>query len=136
MQLMLDKGKELDWFHSTVIVALAVVAVVGFLFFLIWENYREAPGGGHPPVQGPQLRPPAWWPFRLRTRLFFGNLVILPLWLQTIVGYTATDAGHRHGAGRHLGDHPVADHRRASCPRSDARWVATARLHQRSASSA
>src|SRR5881227_1109436 len=37
MQVMLDKGKDLDWFNSTAIVTLACVAVVGFAVFLIWE---------------------------------------------------------------------------------------------------
>ncbi len=37
MQVMLDKGKELDWFNSGTIIALAVTAVVGFVFFIIWE---------------------------------------------------------------------------------------------------
>src|SRR5437016_9700489 len=37
MQVMLDKGKDLDWFNSTAIVTLAGVAVVGFAVFLIWE---------------------------------------------------------------------------------------------------
>ena len=43
MQIMIDKGKELDWFSSGQIVALAVVAVVGFLFFLAWELTEKHP---------------------------------------------------------------------------------------------
>ena len=37
LQIMLDKGKELDWFGSPVIVSLAVAAAIGFASFLIWE---------------------------------------------------------------------------------------------------
>jgi DHA2 family multidrug resistance protein len=37
LQIMLDKGKELDWFASGEIIALAVVAVVGFALFVAWE---------------------------------------------------------------------------------------------------
>jgi DHA2 family multidrug resistance protein len=37
LQVMLDKGKDLDWFSSPFIVGLAVVALIGFVFFLIWE---------------------------------------------------------------------------------------------------
>jgi DHA2 family multidrug resistance protein len=92
LQIMIDKGKELDWFGSTQIIVLAVVAVVGFAFFLAWE-LTEA----HPIVD-----------LRLFTRrnfltgtlalsvaygLFFGNVVLLPLWLQQYMGYTATWAG-------------------------------------------
>jgi len=93
LQIMLDKGKELDWFASTQIVVLAIVAVVGFVFFLIWELTEE-----HPVVD---LRLFRGRNFRVGTLtisvaygLFFGNVVLLPLWLQTQMGYTATDAGY------------------------------------------
>ncbi|HEY6355962.1 MAG TPA: DHA2 family efflux MFS transporter permease subunit, partial [Burkholderiaceae bacterium] len=33
MQIMLDKGKDLDWFNSSTVVALACVAVVAFAIF-------------------------------------------------------------------------------------------------------
>jgi hypothetical protein len=43
LQLMLDKGKELDWFNSSTIVVLAVVALVSFVVFLVWELTDEHP---------------------------------------------------------------------------------------------
>src|SRR5260221_13870482 len=43
LQVMLDKGKDLDWFNSATIVALACVAVVTFAIFLIWELTEEHP---------------------------------------------------------------------------------------------
>jgi DHA2 family multidrug resistance protein len=92
MQIMIDKGKELDWFGSTQIVVLAVVAAVGFAFFLAWELTEE-----HPIVD---LRLFARRNFLTGTMalsvaygLFFGNVVLLPLWLQQYMGYTATWAG-------------------------------------------
>ena len=92
MQLMLDKGKELDWFHSPEIVAMAVVAVVGFAFFLIWELTDK-----HPVVDLSLFKRRNFWSGALATAvaygLFFGNVVILPLWLQQYMGYTATQAG-------------------------------------------
>jgi len=92
MQLMLDKGKELDWFHSPVILTLAVVAVVGFAFFLIWELTDK-----HPVVDLSLFARRNFWSGALATAvaygLFFGNVVILPLWLQQYMGYTATQAG-------------------------------------------
>jgi DHA2 family multidrug resistance protein len=91
-QIMIDKGKELDWFGSTQIVTLAVVAAVGFVYFLVWE-LTEA----HPIVN---LRLFARRNFLVGTAalsvgygLFFGNVVLLPLWLQQWMGYTATSAG-------------------------------------------
>src|SRR5256884_4030892 len=43
LQVLLDQGRGLDWFNSTAIVALACVAVVGFVVFLIWELTEEHP---------------------------------------------------------------------------------------------
>ena len=92
LQLMLDKGKELDWFHSPEIVAMAVVAVVGFAFFLVWELTDK-----HPVVDLSLFKRRNFWSGALATAvaygLFFGNVVILPLWLQQYMGYTATQAG-------------------------------------------
>ncbi|HEF5153941.1 EmrB/QacA family drug resistance transporter [Burkholderia multivorans] len=92
LQIMLDKGKDLDWFASTTIIVLALIAIISFAFFVIWELTAE-----HPVVDLSL--------FRMRNfsggtialsvgyGLYFGNLVLLPLWLQTQIGYTATDAG-------------------------------------------
>ncbi|HTP72351.1 MAG TPA: DHA2 family efflux MFS transporter permease subunit [Burkholderiaceae bacterium] len=91
-QVMIDKGKELDWFGSTQIVTLAIVAAVGFAYFLAWELTDT-----HPIVN---LRLFARRNFLVGTvalsigyGLFFGNVVLLPLWLQQWMGYTATWAG-------------------------------------------
>src|ERR1700743_804713 len=43
LQIVLDKGKDLDWFSSPVIVGLALAALVSFAFFLIWELTEENP---------------------------------------------------------------------------------------------
>ncbi len=92
LQLMLDKGKELDWFTSPLILALAIVAVIGFAVFLVWE-LTEA----HPIVD---LRLFAGRNFSLGVLcisiaygVYFGTVVLVPLWLQQWMGYTATMAG-------------------------------------------
>src|SRR6202011_4173255 len=43
LQVMLDKGKDLDWFNSSTIIALACVAAVTFAIFLIWELTADHP---------------------------------------------------------------------------------------------
>lgn len=43
LQLMLDEGKDLDWFESTHIQILAIVALIGFVAFLIWELTERNP---------------------------------------------------------------------------------------------
>jgi DHA2 family multidrug resistance protein len=92
LQVMLDLGKEYDWFSSSTIVTLAVVAAVGFAFFLIWELTDE-----HPVVDLRLFARRNFWAGTVSTSvaygLFFGNVVLLPLWLQQFMGYTATDAG-------------------------------------------
>jgi MFS transporter, DHA2 family, multidrug resistance protein len=92
LQVMLDKGKDLDWFASGQIVALAVVAVVGFALFLIWELTDR-----HPIVDLRLFARRNFWTSTLAMSVaygaFFGNVVLLPLWLQQYMGYTATIAG-------------------------------------------
>jgi len=92
LQIMLDKGKELDWFASPVIIALAVVAAVVFVFFLIWE-LTDA----HPVVDLRLFKERNFAvgavSLALAFGVFFGNIVLLPLWLQRNMGYTATYAG-------------------------------------------
>jgi DHA2 family multidrug resistance protein len=92
MQILLDKGKDLDWFNSSQIVTLAAVSVVGFALFLVWELTEE-----HPVVDLTLFKARN---FTVSTvamlfsyGLFFGNVVLLPLWLQQYMGYTATLAG-------------------------------------------
>lgn len=92
LQILLDKGNELDWFESGTIVALGVVAIIALSVFVIWELTER-----HPVVD---LRLFAQRNFMVGTLIlsigylvFFGNVVILPLWLQTNMGYTATWAG-------------------------------------------
>ncbi len=67
LQVMLDKGKDLDWFNSGQIVTLAVVAVVGFTIFLVWELTRSAPGGGSCIVRAAAISWSVPWPCCSRT---------------------------------------------------------------------
>jgi len=92
LQIMLDKGRELDWFASNEIVALVVIAAVGFVVFLIWELTEE-----HPVVDLSLFVRRNFaigsCALALAYGLFFGNVVLIPLWLQQYMAYTATDAG-------------------------------------------
>jgi len=92
LQIMLDKGHELDWFHSPEVTALAVAAAIGFAFLIAWELTDE-----HPVVDLRMLKVRNFWAGTLcmtvAYSLFMGNLVLLPLWLQQFMGYTSTQAG-------------------------------------------
>ena len=92
-QIMLDLGRERDWFGSTLIVGLAVAAVIGFAAFVIWELTDE-----HPIVDLRVLRHRGFTAGALALSIGFGTIyssvVLVPLFLQTTVGYTSTDAGY------------------------------------------
>jgi len=92
-QLMLDIGREHDWFGSIEVVALAVIAAVGCAAFVIWELYEE-----HPIVDIRLLADRALSISIVVTLVallgYFSVVVIAPLWMQQTLGYTATNAGH------------------------------------------
>jgi DHA2 family multidrug resistance protein len=92
LQLMLDKGKELDWFASNTIVGLAIVAVVAFAVFVVWELTDDHPVVDLRLFKGRNFTFGAL-SLSVAYALFFGNVVLLPLWLQQWMGYTATNAG-------------------------------------------
>jgi DHA2 family multidrug resistance protein len=98
LQIMLDRGKELDWFGSPVIIGLAIIAAVGFAAFLIWE-LTDA----NPIVNLRVFRhrgfSTAVVTISLTFGAFFSSVVLIPLWLQTNMGYTATWAGYATAFG-------------------------------------
>jgi DHA2 family multidrug resistance protein len=94
--LLLDLGKEHAWFESSMICWLAVVAVIGFLAFLIWELTDNEPVVSlqvfrHRGFAASMVVIP------LAFGAFFAGNVLTPLWLQTNMGYTATWAGYVSG---------------------------------------
>jgi DHA2 family multidrug resistance protein len=92
LQLMLDKGKELDWFASNTIVILGVMALICFVLFVIWELTEDHPVVNIKLFFGRNFSF-GCLSLSIAYGLFFGNLVIMPLWLQQWMGYTATTAG-------------------------------------------
>ena len=92
LQIMLDTGKDLDWFQSTQTVMLAVITAVGFVAFLIWELTEKYPIVDLTLFKGRNFTLGVL-AFCLGYAVFFANSLLLPLWLQTQIGYTATWAG-------------------------------------------
>lgn len=92
LQIMLDTGKDADWFSSPAIVVEAIVAGVGFIAFMIWEL-----GEKNPIIDLSLFRNRNFsfgvLAFCIGYALFFGSVVLQPLWMQTWLGYTATWAG-------------------------------------------
>jgi DHA2 family multidrug resistance protein len=92
LQSMLDLGKDRDWFNNPMIVILAIGAALGFVAWLIWELTE-----GRPAVDLSLFRNRNFaigsGVLALGYALLFANNVLMPLWLQTQMGYTATWAG-------------------------------------------
>lgn len=89
---MLEQGERDGWFGSSFILALGVVAAVTIAAFILWELYT--------PVPAVNLRILANTSFAAGTLIIgvlgvalFGGLILLPLFLQNLLGYDATQAG-------------------------------------------
>jgi len=92
LQIMLDKGKDLDWFNSALIVSLLVITVVAFAAWLIWSLTEKYPIVDLSLFKSRNFTLGAF-AMCIGYAVFFGNIVLMPLWLQTFLGYTATWAG-------------------------------------------
>lgn len=92
LQFLLDKGEQYDWLRSDLIITCAVTSFVAFTFLLVWSLTH------HRPLIELQL-------FKIRTyaisvlyigviyAIYFGSVVLVPLWLQTSMNYTSIWAG-------------------------------------------
>src|SRR6202142_111906 len=92
LQVLLDKGQEDDWFSSDLIRTLTLVAVVGLVSLVIWE--LRAP---HPIVNLRALKVPTYatgvFMMTMLGFVLYGSMVLLPIFLQTLLGYSAVQAG-------------------------------------------
>jgi DHA2 family multidrug resistance protein len=92
LQVVLDKGQEDDWFGSRFILVFSIIAVTGLISLAIWEWFQKNP------IIDVRL-------FRIFNYLatnammfalgivLFSALVMMPQFLQTLMGYTAEKAG-------------------------------------------
>lgn len=92
LQILLDKGQEKDWLGSTLIRTLLLIAVVFLPLFVIRELAAK-----DPVVHFRLLRSRNFTAGIVMTTLMgfvmYGSLVLLPLFMQTLLGWTATTAG-------------------------------------------
>ncbi len=92
LQIVLDKGEREDWFSSAFIVRLAIVSAVCLVLLIYWElKHRH-------PVVDLRLFKERNYAAGVTIMFFFGfvlygSIVLLPLFLQTLMGYDATLAG-------------------------------------------
>ncbi len=92
LQLMLDEGKDKDWFASGYIVILGVLTVVGLVLLVAWELTEE-----HPVVDLSLFRHRNFTVGTIciqpRVLFYFAGVVMMPMMLQTRLGYTSMWAG-------------------------------------------
>ncbi len=98
LQFVLDKGEREGWFSSPVIVVFSIISVVGLILFIIQEVFSD-----HPIVHLNLFRDRT---FTMGNILMFfaffnlfGSIVLLPIFLQTLMGYTSFLAGLVLGPG-------------------------------------
>jgi DHA2 family multidrug resistance protein len=92
LQVMLDKGQEDDWFGSNFIVLLAITAGVCLVSLVIWEWFHKTPIIEVRLFKNLNFLGANGMMFMLGLMLF-SSLVMMPLFLQTLLGYTSENAG-------------------------------------------
>jgi DHA2 family multidrug resistance protein len=92
LQIMLDKGQEDDWFGSRFITTLAILAAVGLVSVVIWEWFYKNPIIDVRLFKNLNFLGANGMMFVLGLMLF-STLVMMPLFLQSLMGYTAESAG-------------------------------------------
>jgi DHA2 family multidrug resistance protein len=93
LQVVLDKGQEVDWFGSPLIIAFAALTVIGFVGLILWETLVEP----EPVVDLSLLKNgPLATSMALQFAVGFvlnSTTVLIPLLAQELLGYNATQAG-------------------------------------------
>ncbi len=92
LQILLDKGQEDDWFGSGFITTLTIVAIVCLVALVIWEWFQKQPIVEVRLFKNRNFASANLMMFVLGI-LLFSALVLMPLFLQTLLGYTAELAG-------------------------------------------
>jgi MFS transporter, DHA2 family, multidrug resistance protein len=92
LQVMLDKGQEDDWFGSHFILTLAILAAVGLISCALWEWFQKKPIVDVHLFKNLNFLSANGMMFVLGI-LLFASLVMMPLYLQSLMGYTAESAG-------------------------------------------
>ncbi len=98
LQFVLDKGESEDWFGSNLIVTFAILAAVSLIFLLINEYYSEHPIVNLKIFKDRTFTSGATVMFFVFLNLF-GSIVLLPVFLQMLMGYTSFYAGLVLGPG-------------------------------------
>jgi DHA2 family multidrug resistance protein len=92
LQILLDKGQEWDWMNSNTIRILLITSIISFTLLIIYELLHEAPF-----LELRLFRNPSYTLsilcLTVSYAIYFGSIVLVPLWLQEYMNYDATWAG-------------------------------------------
>jgi DHA2 family multidrug resistance protein len=92
LQVVLDKGQRDDWFESNFIVVLTVVSAASLIFVIFWEWYHKDPIIDLHLFRERSFAAANFLMFMLGFALL-GSTLLLPLFMQTLLGYTAERSG-------------------------------------------
>jgi len=98
LQILLDKGQEDDWFGSRFITTLAITSAVCLISLVVWEWFEKAPIIDVHMFKNFNFASASLMLFMLGI-LLFSSLVLMPQFLQTLLGYTSELAGLALSAG-------------------------------------
>lgn len=92
LQLLLDKGNDLDWFSSSFIIVLTIISIISLICLVIWEwNHKN------PVVKirlyGNRNFLVASICLFISLSIYFSSVVTIPMWLQNFMGYNSTQSG-------------------------------------------
>lgn len=92
LQFLLDKGEQYDWFRSNLMISMGVTSFISFTLLIVWSITTR-----HPliPLKLFKIRTYALSVIYIAIMyaLYFGSIVLIPLWLQTSMNYTSIWAG-------------------------------------------
>jgi len=98
LQILLDKGQEDDWFGSRFITTLIIISAVCLISLVVWEWFAKTPIIDVHMFKSFNFASASLMMFMLGI-LLFSSLVLMPQFLQTLLGYTSELAGLALSAG-------------------------------------
>jgi DHA2 family multidrug resistance protein len=91
-EYVMDKGQREDWFDSRLIIVMFTIAIAGIVAAVVWELLQKEPVVDFRLLRDRHFGVATLMMFILGFALY-GSTVLLPLFLQQLLGYTAYDAG-------------------------------------------
>jgi DHA2 family multidrug resistance protein len=93
LQVVLDRGQQEDWFNSPVILALGAVSIISLLIFVFWELFKAKDPVLHLRIFKNKSFASGSFVMFMTFFVLFATIVIIPIYLQKLMGYTAYWAG-------------------------------------------